>query len=65
MAMNHQPKPKSPDADLIAEFLKKGGKITKCKTKPMPDELGISNVVWGKKLTKVEKDAKHLPLDKE
>jgi hypothetical protein len=57
MAMNHQAK-KSPDADLIAEFLAKGGKITKGKTKPMPSELGISNNTWNNKLTKAEKDSK-------
>jgi len=58
MSMNHQPK-KNTDADLIAEFLNKGGKITKGKTKPMPSELGISNSTWNNKLTKAEKDAKN------
>ena len=57
MAMNHQAK-KSPDADLIAVFLAKGGEITKGKTKPMPSELGISNNTWNNKLTKAEKDSK-------
>jgi hypothetical protein len=57
MAMNHQPK-KNTDADLIAEFLAKGGEITKGKTKDMPSELGISNNQWNNKLTKAEKDAK-------
>jgi len=57
MAMNHQAK-KSSAADLIAEFLAKGGEITKGKTKPMPSELGISNNTWNNKLTKVEKDSK-------
>jgi len=55
--MNHQPK-KNTDADLIAEFLAKGGEITKGKTKDMPSELGISNNQWNNKLTKAEKDAK-------
>ena len=55
--MNHQAK-KSSAADLIAEFLAKGGEITKGKTKPMPSELGISNNTWNNKLTKVEKDSK-------
>lgn len=55
--MNHQPK-KNTDADLIAEFLAKGGEITKGKTKDMPSELGISNNSWNQKLTKNEKDSK-------
>ena len=57
MAMNHQVK-KSLDADLIAEFLANGGEITKGKTKPMPNELGISNNTWNNKLTKAEKDSR-------
>ena len=57
MAMNHQPKKKT-DEDLVKEFLEKGGTITKGKTKPMPNELGISNNNWNQKLTKAEKDAK-------
>lgn len=57
MAMNHQPK-KNTDADLIAEFLAKGGEITKGKTKDMPSELGISNNSWNNKLTKAEKESK-------
>ena len=55
--MNHQPK-KNTDEDLIAEFLNRGGSITKGKTKPMPSELGISNYTWNNKLTKAEKTAK-------
>lgn len=55
--MNHQPK-KNTDADLIAEFLAKGGEITKGKTKDMPSELGISNNSWNNKLTKAEKESK-------
>ena len=57
MAMNHQPK-KNTDADLIAEFLAKGGEVTVGKTKAMPSELGISNNTWNNKLTKAEKDSK-------
>lgn len=53
----YQPKKKT-DEELIAEFLKNGGKVTKGKTKPMPSELGISNNTWNNKLTKAEKDAK-------
>ena len=40
---------------LIDEFLKKGGKVTKGKTKPMKHELGLSNNVWNNPLTKDEK----------
>ncbi|MEN9012153.1 MAG: hypothetical protein ABF241_08895 [Yoonia sp.] len=46
------------DEDLIQQFLNKGGKITKGKTKPMPDDLGLSNNLWGNKLTREEKAAK-------
>ena len=54
--MKHVPKPTT-DEDLIAEFLNKGGTIKKGKTKPMPDDLGLSNNQWGNKLTKEEKAA--------
>jgi len=57
MAMNHQPK-KNTDEELIKQFLEKGGEVTKGKTKPMPDELGISNNTWNNKLTRDEKKAK-------
>ncbi|MEN8896134.1 MAG: hypothetical protein ABF248_08615 [Yoonia sp.] len=46
------------DEDLIQQFLNKGGKVTKGKTKPMPDDLGLSNNLWGNKLTREEKAAK-------
>ena len=52
--MKHVPKPTT-DEDLIAEFLNKGGSIKKGKTKPMPDDLGLSNNQWGNKMTKEEK----------
>mgnify|MGYP000147369270 CR=1 FL=1 len=55
--MKSVPKPTT-DEDLIQQFLNKGGEITKGKTKPMPDELGLSNNVWGNKLTREEKAAK-------
>lgn len=55
--MKQVPKPTT-DEDLIKQFLDKGGSVTKGKTKPMPDELGLSNNVWGNKLTKEEKAAK-------
>ncbi len=54
--MKHVPKPNT-DEDLIKQFLEKGGSIKKGKTKPMPDDLGLSNNQWGNKLTKEEKAA--------
>lgn len=57
MAMNHRPK-KTTDQALIDEFLKKGGEFTKGPTKPMPNELHISNNSWNNKLTKAEKKAR-------
>ncbi|KAJ01660.1 hypothetical protein JQT66_18970 [Sulfitobacter mediterraneus] len=54
--MKHVPKPTT-DADLIKEFLDKGGSVKKGKTKPMPADLGLSNNQWGNKLTKEEKAA--------
>ena len=59
--MKHVPK-ETTDDDLIQQFLNKGGKVTKGKTKPMPDELGLSNNVWGNKLTREEKAAKKADL---
>jgi hypothetical protein len=56
MAMNHQPK-KNTEQDLIDQFLNKGGNITQGKTKPMPNELGISNATWNNK-TNNNKDKK-------
>ena len=59
MSMNHDAKPKDEELEhMKAEFLAKGGKVTKGETKPMPNELGISNNSWNNKLTKAEKDAK-------
>jgi DNA-binding NtrC family response regulator len=59
MAMNHDAKSKDAETEqLMAEFLAKGGSVTKGKTKPMANELGISNNTWNNKLTKSEKDAK-------
>jgi hypothetical protein len=57
MAMGPQPK-KTTEQAMIDEFLNKGGKITKGKTKPMPSELGISNSTWNNKLTRAEKKSK-------
>jgi len=60
MSMNHDAKPTDDELERMkAEFLAKGGEITKGKTKPMPPELGISNSSWNNKLTKAEKEAKN------
>ena len=60
MSMNHDAKPKDNELERMkAEFLAKGGEVTKGKTKPMPPELGISNSSWNNKLTKAEKEAKN------
>jgi DNA-binding NtrC family response regulator len=59
MSMNHDAKPTDEEMERMkAEFLAKGGTITKGKTKPMPSELGISNNTWNNKLTKAEKDSR-------
>ena len=59
MSMNHGAKPKDDELERMkAEFLAKGGTVTKGETKPMPSELGISNNTWNNKLSKAEKDAK-------
>ena len=59
MSMNHDAKPTDEEMERMkAEFLAKGGTITKGKTKPMPNELGISNNTWNNKLTKAEKNSK-------
>lgn len=55
--MKHVPK-KTTDDDLIQQFLNKGGKITKGKTKPPKPELGLSKNVWGNVLSKEEKAAR-------
>lgn len=55
--MGPEPK-KTTEQSMIDEFLNNGGKITKGKTKPMANELGISNNTWNNKLTRAEKDAK-------
>ena len=49
--------------DLVAEYLAKGGEVTKIESKSMPYELGISNVTWGKKLTKTERVAKEKKIE--
>ena len=58
--MNHNANKKDEELERMkAEFLAKGGTITKGKTKPMANELGISNSTWNNKLTKAEKEAKN------
>lgn len=52
--MKQVPKPTTDDA-LIQEFLNKGGKVSQGKTKPLPNELGLSNNVWNNKQPKSEK----------
>jgi hypothetical protein len=57
--MSSTPNKKDEEIERMkAEFLAKGGTITKGKTKPMPSELGISNSTWNNKLSKTEKVAK-------
>jgi hypothetical protein len=55
--MKHVPKKTTDDA-LIQEFLDKGGEVSVGKTKPLPNELGLSKNVWNNKLTKEEKAAR-------
>jgi len=55
MSMSGTPKKKT-DQSLIDEFLNKGGKVIKGKTKPMKHDLGSSNNVWNNPLTKEEKN---------
>ncbi|MBZ8117845.1 hypothetical protein KUD11_04220 [Roseovarius sp. LXJ103] len=55
--MKKVPKPTTDEA-LIQDFLNKGGKVSKGKTKPLAPELGLSKNVWQNKLTKEEKAAR-------
>jgi hypothetical protein len=55
--MKKVPKTTTDDA-LIQAFLNKGGKVSVGKTKPLPNELGLSNNAWNNKLTKDEKSAR-------
>jgi len=55
--MKQVPKPTT-DEDLIKQFLDKGGKVSKGKTKPPKPELGLSKNVWGQTLTRDEKAAR-------
>ena len=58
--MKNVPKPTTDD-DLIKQFLDKGGKVTKGKTKNLVPELGLSNNTWNNKYTKEEKAAMKKP----
>jgi len=49
---------KTTDDALIQEYLNKGGKVSVGKTKPLPNELGLSNNTWNNKLSKEEKAAR-------
>lgn len=55
--MKKVPKETTDDA-LIQEYLKKGGKVSVGKTKPLPSDLGLSNNTWNNKLTREEKAAR-------
>jgi len=55
--MKQVPKPATDDA-LIQEFLNKGGKVSKGKSKPLDPILGLSKNVWNQTLTKEEKAAR-------
>ena len=55
--MKRIPKETTDDA-FVQEFLNKGGKVNVGNTKPMPNDLGLSNNVWNAKLTKEEKAAR-------
>jgi len=55
--MKHVPKDTTDD-DLIQQYLNKGGKVTKGKTKPLNPALGLSKNVWNQTLTKEEKAAR-------
>ena len=61
--MKHVPKDTTDDA-LIQEYLNKGGKVSKGKTKPLNPSLGLSKNVWNQTLTKEEKAARDGPKDK-
>ena len=60
MSITHDGKDQEETRDLVAEFLAKGGKITTIPSRPMSEELGLSNNVWGKKLTKGQRELKAL-----
>jgi len=60
MSITHDGKDQEETRDLVAEFLAKGGKITKIPSRSMAEELGVSNNVWGKKLTKGQREIRAL-----
>lgn len=44
------------EKDLVAEYLKNGGTITKCKAGTTSYELGISNNQWNQRKPKAKKN---------
>ena len=56
MTMNPTPRKMSQEEqDLVAEYLKNGGTVTKGKPFAYSNELGISNNQWGQKRPKQKK----------
>lgn len=52
------------DKDLVAEYLKNGGTITKGKPGAVSSELNISNNAWGQKKPKQTKQ-KEIDIDED
>jgi len=53
MSMNPIPRQLSDEEkDLVAEYLKNGGTVTKGKSGAFSNELGISNNMWGQRRPK-------------
>lgn len=56
MTMNPTPRKLSKeDKDLVAEYLKNGGAVTKGKSGEFSSDLGISNNMWGQRRPKQKK----------
>jgi hypothetical protein len=56
MTMNPTPRKLSQqEQDLVAEYLKNGGTVTKGKDSTYSSELGISNNQWGQRRPKQKK----------
>lgn len=57
MTMNPTPRTLSQeDQDLVAEYLKNGGTVTKGKSGEYSAEIGISNNQWGQKKSKTKEE---------
>lgn len=53
MTMNPTPRKLSKeDKDLVAEYLKNGGAVTKGKSGEFSSNLGVSNNMWGQRRPK-------------